>query len=175
MVPCTYADAPDRVLQRFGELMWILEKVPLVLCVDQLEDMFDMKDAPARFRRSLATLCALTSKLPSAIVVISCLSDYYDKVKEFLTRPTKDRIEDRRGPIGLKEIREAEEILQLIAQRLKYLYESADVAYQEDEPTYPIPIDAVQSMAGTRTRDVLNSLPVLPRAMHRGREDPPFP
>ena len=46
MVPCTYADAPDRVLQRFGELMWILEKVPLVLCADQLEDMFDMKDAP---------------------------------------------------------------------------------------------------------------------------------
>ena len=67
--------------------MWIVEKVPMVLCVDQLEDIFDMDDAPVKFRRSLATLCDLVSRLPSAIVVISCLDDYYDELKKMLTRP----------------------------------------------------------------------------------------
>ena len=65
IVPCTYPDAPHWVIQRLGELMWALEGVPLILCVDQLEDMFDMEDAPMRFRRSLATLCDIVSRLPS--------------------------------------------------------------------------------------------------------------
>jgi hypothetical protein len=157
IVPCTYADAPDRVLQRLGELMWALEGVPLVLCVDQLEDMFDMQDAPARFRRALATLCALTSRLPSAVVVLSCLSDYYAKVKEFLTRPTKDRVEGQRGPITLKESRESDEIAELIARRLRFLYQAAGAGFREDDPTFPIPAEAVRRMAGLRARDVLNA------------------
>ena len=86
IVPCTYPDAPHWVIQRLGELMWALEGIPLILCVDQLEDMFDMEDAPTRFRRSLATLCDIVSRLPSSIVVISCLQDYYDKLKEYLAK-----------------------------------------------------------------------------------------
>jgi hypothetical protein len=69
------------MIQRLGELMWALEGAPLVLCVDQLEDMFDQGEAPARFRRVLATLCDLTSRLPSAIVVISCLENFFDEQK----------------------------------------------------------------------------------------------
>ncbi len=69
------------MIQRLGELMWAVERVPLVLCVDQLEDMFDLGDAPARFRRVLATLCDITSRLPTAIVVISCLENFFDEVK----------------------------------------------------------------------------------------------
>ena len=107
IVPCTYPDAPHWVIQRLGELMWALEGVPLILCVDQLEDMFDMEDAPTRFRRSLATLCDIVSRLPSAIVVISCLQDYYAKLKEYLVKPTQDRIQDSRGPINLKAPRES--------------------------------------------------------------------
>ena len=102
IVPCTYPDAPHWVIQRLGELMWALEGVPLILCVDQLEDMFDMEDAPTRFRRSLATLCDIVSRLPSSIVVISCLQDYYEKLKEYLAKPTQDRIQDSRGPINLE-------------------------------------------------------------------------
>ena len=69
------------MVQRLGELMWALEKVPLILCLDQLEDMFDLGDAPARFRRVLATLCDIVSRLPSAIVVISCLDSFFEEVK----------------------------------------------------------------------------------------------
>ena len=50
-------------------------KVPLVLCVDQLEDVFDLEEAAIKFRKAMATLCDLVSRLPSAIVVISCLEN----------------------------------------------------------------------------------------------------
>ena len=94
IVPCTYPDAPHWVIQRLGELMWALEGVPLILCVDQLEDMFDMENAPVRFRRSLATLCDIVSRLPSCIVVISCLQDYYERLKD-VSHQDRSRIGSR--------------------------------------------------------------------------------
>ena len=39
--------------------------VPLILCVDQLEDIYDLDDAAGRFRRALATLCDLASRMPN--------------------------------------------------------------------------------------------------------------
>ena len=176
IVPCTYPDAPHWVIQRLGELMWALEGVPLILCVDQLEDMFDMEDAPTRFRRSLATLCDIVSRLPSTIVVISCLQDYYDKLKEYLAKPTKDRIQGSRGPITLKESRESHEIVQIIAERLKFLYQSANLPLNEDDPTYPLPPALVRQLAGMRTRDVLNECQVYrDRCVAEGRLVPyPF-
>ncbi len=64
IVPCTYPDAPHRLIQRLGQSMWAVENVPLVLCVDQLEDIFDLDDAAVKFRRAMATLCDLVSRLP---------------------------------------------------------------------------------------------------------------
>ena len=176
IVPCTYPDAPHWVIQRLGELMWALEGVPLILCVDQLEDMFDMEDAPTRFRRSLATLCDIVSRLPSSIVVISCLQDYYDKLKGYLVKPTQDRIQDSRGPINLKAPRESPEIVQMIAERLKFLYQSANLPLNEDDPTYPLPPALVRQLAGMRTRDVLNACQVYrDRCVAEGRLVPyPF-
>jgi hypothetical protein len=158
-----------------GELMWALEGVPLILCVDQLEDMFDMEDAPTRFRRSLATLCDIVSRLPSTIVVISCLQDYYAKLKEYLAKTTQDRIQDSRGPINLKAPRESLEIVQMIAERLKFLYQSANLPLNEDDPTYPLPAALVHRLAGMRTRDVLNECQVYrDRCVAEGRLVP-FP
>jgi hypothetical protein len=155
--------------------MWALEGVPLILCVDQLEDMFDMEDAPTRFRRSLATLCDIVSRLPSTIVVISCLQDYYAKLKEYLAKPTQDRIQDSRGPINLKAPRESLEIVQMIAERLKFLYQSVNLPLNEDDPTYPLPAALVHRLAGMRTRDVLNECQVYrDRCVAEGRLVP-FP
>ncbi len=155
LVPRTYDDAPQRVVQRFGELMAALESVPLVLCVDQLEDIYDLDEAPARFRRAMATLCDLVSRLPTAIVVISCLETFYDKLKEHLTRPMVDRIETDPKPILLKGLREEEEIREILSRRLSFLYEELGASFNQDEPTYPISRESVRKLAGMRTRDVL--------------------
>ena len=57
IVPSTYPDAPQRLIQRLGELIWAVERVPLILCVDQLEEVFDLDGAadqvPPRDRDAL--------------------------------------------------------------------------------------------------------------------------
>ncbi|MEO6808794.1 MAG: AAA family ATPase, partial [Isosphaeraceae bacterium] len=78
--PRIYDDAPQRLIMRLGELMMALEGAPLILCVDQLEDIYDLDDAEVRFRRAMATLCGLVGAIPSAVVVISCLEDFYKQL-----------------------------------------------------------------------------------------------
>ena len=163
LTPYTYPDAPQRLIQRLGELMWVVEKVPMILCVDQLEDVFDLDEAPIKFRRAMATLCDIVSRLPSAIVVIACLDDFYQKLKEFLTRSIADRVENDPSPVGLKAPSERDEVEGLIGQRLKFLYESMDIPFQPDQPTYPLPETLVRKLVGQRARDVLGEV-------HRYRE-----
>lgn len=157
IVPCTYPDAPHRLIERLGQSMWAVENVPLVLCVNQLEDIFDLDDAAVKFRRAMATLCDLVSRLRSAIVVIACLEDYYAKLKELLTRPIKDRVENDPPPLGLATPCDRNQVEQLIAQRLKYLYESMDIPVQLDQPLFPLPDAMIGRLVGLH-RDVLNEV-----------------
>ena len=53
----------------------------------------------------------------TAIVLISCLGDFYGKVREVLAQPYIDRIE-KAGPVPLIETRTVEEARQIIAKRL---------------------------------------------------------
>ncbi len=158
IVPRTYASASQWMIQRLGELIWAVEKVPLVVCVDQLEDMFDQAEAPARFRRVLATLCDLTSRLPSAIVVISCLENFYDEVKRHLTQPISRRVTAAPGPVELPAACDREQVVALIALRLESLYRSAGVGYVASEPTYPLPDALVRRLVGLGARDVIEEV-----------------
>jgi hypothetical protein len=155
IVPCTYPDAPIWVIQRLGQLIWAVEKVPLILCVDQLEDVFDLEDAAIKFRKAMATLCDLVSRIPSAIVVISCLENFYDELKKLLTRPIKDRVENDPRPVSLHSPCDQAEIARLIGLRLEYLYKSTSATYQADDPTFPLPEELVRRLVGLRARDVL--------------------
>src|SRR5512135_2678757 len=119
IAPRSYGDAPHWLIQRLGELMAALEGVPLILCVDQLEDIYSLDDAPARFRRAMATLCDLVSRIPTAVVVVSCLEDFYAELKDNLTKPLIDRLEKDPPPIYLKGQREKAEIVALVAHRLR--------------------------------------------------------
>lgn len=163
IVPCNQPDAPHRMIQRLGQLIWAIERVPLVLCVDQLEDVFDLNDAAVKFRRAMATLCDIVSRLPSAIVVIACLENFYDELRKLLTRPIVDRVESDPAPIALQAPCGRDEVDSLIARRLKFLYDSAGVSFRGDEPTFPLPETLVQKLVGLRARDVLGEV-------HRYRE-----
>ncbi len=158
IVPCTDPDGPNRIIERLGRLIWAVEQVPLVICVDQLEDVFDLDEAALKFRRALATLCDIVSRLPSAIVVIACLDDYYDKLKALLTRPIVDRVERDPAPVALEGRCDRAEVENLIGQRLKFLYDSADVSFRSDEPTFPLPESLVSKLAGMRPRDLLGEV-----------------
>jgi hypothetical protein len=155
IVPSTYADAPHWVIQRLGQVIWAVERVPLLLCVDQLEDVFDLEEAAIKFRKAMATLCDLVSRLPSAIVVISCLENFYDELKKLLTRPIKDRVENDPRPVSLQTPCDRDAVQRLIGLRLKYLFASTGTAYRDEEATFPFPEDLVRKLVGLRARDVL--------------------
>jgi hypothetical protein len=163
IVPCKEPDAPHRMIQRFGQLIWAVERVPLVLCVDQLEDVFDLDDAAVKFRRAMATLCDIISRLPSAIVVIACLENFYDELRKLLTRPIVDRVENDPAPVNLQAPCDRSEVDSLIARRLRFLFDSAGVRFVLEEPTFPLPESLVAKLVGLRTRDVLGEV-------HRYRE-----
>ena len=175
IVPCTYADAPNWIIERLGELMWAVERVPLILCVDQLEDVFDLDEAAVKFRRAMATLCDIVSRLPSAIVVIACLEDYYDELKKLLTRPIKDRVESDPPPVDLKTPCDRDQVEQLIAHRLKFLYESMQIPFRPDQPTFPLPEPMIAGLVGLRARDVLDQVQIYrERCIAKGKmaDDP---
>ncbi len=155
LVPRSYDDAPQRVIRRLGDLMAALACVPLIVCIDQLEDIYNLQDAAARFRRAMATLCDIANRIPTAIVVISCLENFYDMMKGELTKPIRDRIENDPKPIVLKGPREPSEIALVVSRRLRDLYGSLGATWREDEPTYPFPDGFLRKLAGLPTREVL--------------------
>ena len=160
IVPCTYEDAPPWIIQRLGQLMWAVERAPLILCVDQLEDVFDLDEAAIKFRRAMATLCDIVSRIPSAIVVIACLDNFYEELKKLLTRPIVDRVENDPPPVGLQSPCDREEVEKLISQRLMFLYKLMGAAFRVDQPTYPLPEALVDRLVGMRARDVLSFVQV---------------
>src|SRR5262249_38152130 len=49
LVPRTLDEWPQQMIAHLGQLMGILHGMPLVLCVDQLEDMTEQEAAPDKF------------------------------------------------------------------------------------------------------------------------------
>ena len=158
IIPCSYPDAPVRLIERLGQLIWAVERTPLVICVDQLEDVFDLDEAAIKFRRAMAILCDIVSRLRSAIVVIACLDNFYDQLKQLLTRPIVDRVENDPPPVALDGLCDHDEVEFLVGQRLRFLYESAGVAFQPEQATFPLPDILVRRLAGLRPRDVLGEI-----------------
>jgi len=155
LVPRTYADAPHWMIERLGKLIRALENAPLVICVDQLEDVFDLDEAAVKFRKAMAVLCDIVSRNPSALVVVSCLENFYDELKKFLTRSTRDRVESDPRPVSLQTPRDHDEVRALIGRRLQRLFEAQGAPFRADEPTFPIPDEFVGRLVGLRARDVL--------------------
>ncbi len=148
--------AAERVVALLGQLMGSVDSVPLILCLDQLEAIWNLDECPARFRRAMAAVCDLVDRVPSSVVVISCLEDFYNELKPHLATPARARIEHDPAPIRLSARREPAEVARLIALRLEHLYESSGTAIDPGDPTYPIPAALVSGQAEKPTRLILD-------------------
>ncbi|MDI1430198.1 ATP-binding protein [Polyangium sorediatum] len=149
----------QRLVEQLGRLIAAFDNRSLVLCVDQFEDTgYVADDAEAQFRRVMTSLCAVADQVPSSIIVITCLGDYYRVVKPRLTRSTLDRLERDPPPVELFAPRSAEEVEKIIAHRLGHLYEVSGVKPRAGtvDPIYPFPRAIVQRLEGLRVRDVLD-------------------
>jgi hypothetical protein len=106
------------IIEALGRLMWAVDRSALVFCIDQVEDLRFFDDYVERFQKATRDLIQIANRIPTAIVLISCLGDFYGKVREVLAQSYIDRIE-KAGPVPLIETRTAEEARQIIAKRLR--------------------------------------------------------
>lgn len=158
LVPRTADDAPARMVEHLGLLMGTLGQA-LVLCVDQVEDVNDFEERPqmeSSFRRAMSSLSAITSKVPRAVVVVCCLSDYWVRMRPQLTQSLLDRIENDPEPVELERTVTPDTARDIAARRLSVLYEQRGVAIDPANPTWPIPAEGFELLGGQRARDVLN-------------------
>ncbi len=107
------------IIEALGKLMWGVDKAALVFTIDQVEDLRFFPDAEERFQKAVRDLIQIANRVPSSIVIISCLEDFYSQVRSVLAQSYIDRIE-KSGPVLLLEGRNAEEARAIIGKRLEH-------------------------------------------------------
>ena len=157
--PLDLEDGPQEMLHRLGQLMWSAHGMGLVLCIDQLEDMYcvdQSEEAANRFRRAVQGLVSVAAHVPTAVLIIACLEDYYDQLRNLLDRPYLSRIEkESPKPVTLVANRNRDEVTQLMAAHLRHLYEETDTPFDERNPAEPIPTACLDQQVRSTTREVL--------------------
>ncbi|WP_224370117.1 ATP-binding protein [Hyalangium versicolor] len=159
LVPRTADDDPRRMVEHLGRIMASIHHA-LVLCVDQVEDVYNFENNPRvepSFRRAMGALSAIISSVPSAVVVLCFLSDFWVKMKPQLTRALLDRLENDPEPIALESLATAETARQITTLRLQNLYDQMEVRFDPNDPTFPFPFPGFEKLSGQRTRDVLDA------------------
>ncbi|ATB34187.1 helicase HerA-like domain-containing protein [Melittangium boletus] len=172
LVPRTDEDGPKWMLEQLGHLLSAFGQA-FVLCVDQVEDISDFALRPGMepaFRRAMNLLAHLAGNIPTAIVVVCGLSDFWFSARQRLLQSILDRIELDPAPVKLEHLVTAQTARDIAAQRLKVLYEKRGATVDPRDPTYPIPPEVFDTLSGRRTRDVLHCFRAYrERAIEEGR------
>ena len=121
------------IIEALGKIMWTVDRAALVFCIDQVEDLRFFDDAEERFQKAVRDLIQIANRVPTSIILISCLEDFYGQVRGVLAQSYIDRIE-KAGPIALLETRTPEEARLIIAKRLEY-----EASRRAGGPTFPDP------------------------------------
>ncbi|HET6388318.1 helicase HerA-like domain-containing protein [Hyphomicrobium sp.] len=115
-------DGEDRafeIIAALGALIWTVDRAALVFCIDQVEDLRFFDNAEDRFQRAVRDLIQIANRLTNAIVIISCLEDFYSQVRGLVAQSYIDRIE-KSGPVLLRESRTPEEARLIISKRIAH-------------------------------------------------------
>jgi hypothetical protein len=157
-VPRTDDADPMRMLQQLAQLTDAVHGVPLVLLIDQLEDMATQSAPVERFLKIIDAITAFTDANRNAVVVLACLEDYFKENVEKLIKAKHDRLMRDPEPVRLLGNRTLDEIRQMAAKRLAYLYDMAGVAVDPANAVYPFRYEHLHQLDGMRTRDALDFL-----------------
>jgi DNA helicase HerA-like ATPase len=112
-------DRSFEIIAALGALVWTVDRAALVFCIDQVEDLRFFDNAEDRFQRAVRDLIQIANRLTNAIIIISCLEDFYGQVRSLVAQSYIDRIE-KSGPVLLRESRTPEEARLIISKRLAY-------------------------------------------------------
>ena len=151
--PNTGEDRAFEIITSLGKLIWTVERAAFVFAIDQVEDLRFFDDAEERFQKAVRDLIQIANRLTNAIIVISCLDDFYGQVRGALPQSYLDRIE-KSGPVALLESRTPEEARLIIAKRLQHEADkSVGLAYPD--PTQFFGPQFFEEFGGLSTRRLL--------------------
>lgn len=144
------------MLLALAQLVWAAQKRATIMCVDQLETIHDLPDWEKLISRAVDDIVFLADNIPSIFFVVSCLKDYYTIFRDYLRSPTVRRLENDPSPVTIESnLKEKEDIHKLVEYRMRYYYESQDVAFDPSNPTFPYPGDELNRFSGSLRRDLL--------------------
>ncbi|MHB0960435.1 MAG: ATP-binding protein [Pirellulaceae bacterium] len=155
--PLDRDESAQTMIERLGHLMWAVHGAALILCVDQLEDVSILEGAADKFPRVIKALTQVAAQVPSSIVIIACLEDYYDTLKGHLDKSAVDRLENDPPLLTLKGQRTWEEITDVVGLHLRHLFEYFDVPPGNRAVTYPLPEQLLRDHVKQTTRAVLTA------------------
>lgn len=107
------------IIESLGKIIWTVEKSALVFCIDQVEDLRNFEDPEDRFTKAVGNLMQIANRVPSSIIIISVLEEFYGQARAVLHQSYIDRIE-KAGPVALYENRTADEARLIIGRRLEH-------------------------------------------------------
>src|SRR5262245_13997284 len=142
------------IIESLGKLIWTVDRAALVYCIDQVEDLRFFDDAEERFQKAVRDLIQIANRVPTAIIIISCLEDFYGQVRGVLAQSYIDRIE-KAGPVALQETRTPEEARLIIAKRLQHQAESAGAGAAFPDPSAFFGPQFFEEFGGLSTRRLL--------------------
>ncbi len=137
------------IIESIGRLMWAVDRAALVFAIDQVEDLRFFEDYAERFQKAARDLIQIANRVPTSIVIVSCLAEFYGNVREVLAQSYIDRIE-KAGPVPLIETRTAEEARLIIAKRLQQ-----DERGGGADPTLYLGEQFFEEFGGLSTRRIL--------------------
>ncbi|MFA5951833.1 MAG: helicase HerA-like domain-containing protein [Hyphomicrobium sp.] len=152
--PNTGEDRAFEIITALGTLMWTVERAAFVFSIDQVEDLRFFNDAEERFQKAARDLIQIANRIPTAIIIISCLEDFYGQVRGVLAQSYVDRIE-KSGPVALLESRTQEEARLIIAKRLEHMAETAGAGLGFPDPAQYFGPDFFEEFGGLSTRRLL--------------------
>ncbi len=152
--PNTGEDRAFEIITSLGKLMWTVDRAALVFVIDQVEDLRFFDNAEERFQKAVRDLIQIVNRLNNAIVIVSCLEDFYGQVRGVLAQSYVDRIE-KSGPVALLESRTPEEARLIIAKRLEHEAEAHAGGLSFPDPAAFFGPEFFEEFGGLSTRRLL--------------------
>ncbi len=152
--PNTGEDRAFEIITSLGKLIWTVDRAALVFSIDQVEDLRFFDDAEERFQKAVRDLIQIANRLSNAIVIISCLEDFYGQVRGVLAQSYVDRIE-KAGPVLLLESRTPAEARLIIAKRLGHEAEEKAGGLGFPDPAQFFGPEFFEEFGGLSTRRLL--------------------
>ena len=161
LVPRPQPEMPAKTIHSIGQLMYSVASAAFVLLVDEMESTYDQGekgDPGAKLRSAVNTLVEIADSIPNCIIVMGCIHQMFNQMKDRLPKTKLDRLLIDPDSITLGLFPSPEQISAMVELRLKALFEAAGAPLDPGNPIAPYTASDIADLVGLRSRDILDNL-----------------